>query len=137
MDEASVVLKVSKGTVRRWIKNGLPALTDQRPLLILGADLIDYLKRNAKPVQKCAAHQCYCFKCRVPRNPAFNALEYHPFSATNGHLRALCEQCATTMHKGASQATLKRIGPEFTIEFKREDQRLIKGTEPPSNAHFK
>ena len=106
VDEACTALKVCKGSVRRWIKDGLPALTDQRPLLILGDDLIDYLKQTKRPAQKCAAHQCFCFKCRAPRNPAFHVLEYHPFNATNGQLRALCEQCSTVMHKAASQATL-------------------------------
>ncbi len=137
VEEASVALKICRGTVRRWIKNGLPALTDQRPKLILGDDLIEYLKRTNKPAQKCEAQQCYCFKCRKPRNPAFNMLEYHPFNATNGQLRALCAECSTVMNKGASQAGLARIRPEFSIEIRRADQRLNNGTDPPLNDHLK
>lgn len=53
VDEASRTIGSAKGTIRRWIKSGaLPALTDQKPNLILGEDLIDYLKARAKPGPK-------------------------------------------------------------------------------------
>lgn len=136
VDEASRALQVCKGTVRRWLKAGLPALTDQRPLLIMGDDLIAYLKQSAKPPQKCAPHECYCFKCKAPRGPAFDALEYQPISPTNGQLRALCEVCSTVMNKAASLGSLERIGPEFSIAMKGRHKRLINGTSPPSNDHF-
>jgi len=49
VDEASRLLGVAKGTVRRWMTAGLPFLTDQKPALILGADLAAFLKARAKP----------------------------------------------------------------------------------------
>ena len=48
VEEAARATGNCKGTVRRWLKDGLPAITDQKPLLILGGDLIDYLKRQAR-----------------------------------------------------------------------------------------
>lgn len=41
-EEAAMMLGVSKGSVRRWLKDGLPHLTDQRPYLILGDDLREF-----------------------------------------------------------------------------------------------
>ena len=44
VDEAARVLGRDKGTIRRWIAKGLPAIKDQKPHLILGTDLIEFLK---------------------------------------------------------------------------------------------
>ena len=52
VDEAARILDVHKNTVRQWLKNGLPAIDDRRPLLILGSELSAYLKKrraNNKP----------------------------------------------------------------------------------------
>jgi hypothetical protein len=54
VDEVARTLGISKGTVRRWIKSGLSALTDQKPMLILGADLIDFGKTRRRPKSNCA-----------------------------------------------------------------------------------
>lgn len=35
VDEAARLLGVTKGTIRRWIGAGLPAITDRKPFLIL------------------------------------------------------------------------------------------------------
>jgi excisionase family DNA binding protein len=70
VDEAARVTGCAKGTIRRWIKSrALPAITDQRPNLILGGDLADYLKARATGGPKLKLHECYCFKCRAPRVP--------------------------------------------------------------------
>lgn len=48
VEEAARATGYAKGNVRRWVSSGLlPALTDQRPHLILGADL-DALRRIVK-----------------------------------------------------------------------------------------
>lgn len=134
--EASRTLGRSKGTIRRWIKDGLPALEDERPMLIMGQDLIDFLKQNSKPAQKCAPHECYCFKCKAPRAPAFDALEYWPSGPNNGQLRALCAVCTTIMHKAASQAVLRRIGSQYAVAVQRADARLNNSAAHPLNDHL-
>ena len=58
-----------KGTVRRWTKSGLPSITDQKPLLILGEDLIEFLTLRKAPSQKCSPFECYCVKCRALKWP--------------------------------------------------------------------
>lgn len=124
-DEAAKLLGVHKRTVATWVKDkGLEAVTDQRPHLILGADLKAFLERQKKPKAKCAAHQLYCFTCRAPRDPADNALEYRQRNATQGQLKARCIQCGTTMHKGANRAILAAIGAQYTVTITKADQRL-------------
>ena len=54
VDEVARARGVTKGTVRRWTKSGLPAITDQKPLLILGEDLIEFLTMRKAPSQRCS-----------------------------------------------------------------------------------
>src|SRR6266705_111340 len=99
VDEAARALGVAKITVRRWIKDGLPALTDQKPMLILGADLAQYLAKSKAPSQPCQPFECYCVKCRAPQRPAGDMAEFIPLTPTVGNLRGICPSCGTMMHK--------------------------------------
>ncbi|MCO5161270.1 MAG: helix-turn-helix domain-containing protein [Mesorhizobium sp.] len=118
IDEAARTLGTAKGTVRRWIDNGLPAIRDRKPILILGDDLIDFLVARRKPSQKCRLHECFCFTCRQPRAPAFGEVEFHPLTPTSGNLRALCEECTTVMHKRVAVAQLGALGALVTVTIK-------------------
>ena len=114
---------VSKGTVRRWLKSGLPSLNEKRPCLILGGDLIDFLKGRKKPKQTCKPEECYCFKCKAPRKPAFGEAEYQPITPMNGQLIALCE-CTTLMHKRVSLATLAALKGILQISIRQPSKPL-------------
>jgi excisionase family DNA binding protein len=107
VEEAARALGICKGTVRRWIKAGLPALTDRKPVLILGEDLTGWLKARKTPPQRCEPGECYCVKCRAPRKAAGGMAELVPLNATGGNLRALCETCGTLMHRRVSNAQLE------------------------------
>jgi hypothetical protein len=100
---------VAKGTIRRWLATGLPALKDQKPCLIMGGDLVDFLKSQKRPKQRCKPEECFCFRCKVPRKAAFGEAEYKPVNATSGQMIALCERCTTVMHKRVSLATLEAL----------------------------
>lgn len=106
-EEAARTLGVCKGTVRRWLKAGLPALTDRKPALILGEDLTDWLKARKAPPQRCAPGECYCVKCRAPRKAAEGMAEFVPLNATSGNLRAICGTCGSLMHRRVSNAQLE------------------------------
>ena len=101
------MLGVSKGTIRRWLKSGLPAVKDRKPLLILGGDLSDYLKSRARPHARCRPGECYCVKCRQPRQAAERMADFIPMTETGGNLRALCEICGTLMHRRVSLSQLR------------------------------
>ncbi|MBW6422019.1 helix-turn-helix domain-containing protein [Rhizobium sp. XQZ8] len=80
-EEAALVLGVAKGSVRRWLKAGLPHLADQRPFLILGSDLRAFLDKRDKPKQRCGLHEFYCFRCREPKPAAGGLIDYTPRTA--------------------------------------------------------
>jgi excisionase family DNA binding protein len=67
VEEIARLIGSSRGTVRRWTKKGLHFVTEQRPRLIRGDDLLEFLAKLKAPKQRCQLHECYCFKCRVPR----------------------------------------------------------------------
>lgn len=124
VDEVARALGVAKGTVRRWIKAGLPALTEKRPVLIIGADLLDFLKARSASRHRCEPHECYCVKCRAPRPPAGRMADFVALTPTSGNLRALCPECASLMHKRVGVAALealalilelKRLSPDRTL----------------------
>ena len=126
---------VAKGTVRRWIKSGLPALTDRKPTLILGADLMDFLKARAAPKQRCKPHECYCVKCRAPRAPAEAMAEFVPLTPTTGNLRALCPICTTLMHKRIAVVQLEAIRAVLDVTAGEARERITDSPHPSLNDH--
>lgn len=129
--DAAKLLGVNKRTVGEWIKSGdLPALTDQRPFLILGANLKAFLEKRRAPKAKCLPHQCYCFSCRKPSDPAFGELEFHVRNTKQGHLKALCSSCSTVMNKGATLATLAAIDAQYSVRIIQADKRLVDEAQP-------
>ncbi len=130
VDDVARLLGVAKGTVRRWLKNGLPAITDQKPALILGGDLADYLNGKVRARQTCRLHECFCFSCRKPRAPAFGEVEFYPLSASSGNLRALCEACSTVMHKRVATARIGQLKALVDVTI-RQDARHISDTRNP------
>jgi excisionase family DNA binding protein len=123
VEEAARALGTCKGTVRRWIKAGLPALTDRKPVLILGEDLSVWLLARKSPPQRCAPGECYCMKCRAPRKAAERMAEFVPMNTAGGNLRALCETCGTLMQRRVSNAQLEAFSTflDVTVAQDRPD----------------
>jgi excisionase family DNA binding protein len=118
VDEAARTLQVHRGTVRHWIKkHGLPVLTERRPHLILGPDLVAYLKalRQSRK-RKCGRGELYCLKCRAPRKPVEGLLEYRPLSPSHGVLVGVCDHCETLLRRFVSSARAAEIAQEFNLQ---------------------
>lgn len=103
VEGASQKLGVAKGTILRWLKDGLlRAVMDKRPFLIMGHDLIAFGKQRRAPKQTCALNECYCFTCRSPQAPAGRLADLVPVTNKTGDLEALCSTCGGMMHKRVS-----------------------------------
>ena len=134
--EASRSLRVCKATIRRWInQEGLEVIFDKQGKLILGPDLIDFLKQRTPKKQPCKLHECYCLKCRSPQSPAFNAVEFIPRSARKGMIRALCHKCSTVMHKAASHSQIEALGSILDVTVRQDDGTLSDSSTPPYNVN--
>ena len=54
VEDVAAVFGVHRNTVREWVKRGLPTSDDRRPMLILGADLVAFLRaRRVKNKRTC------------------------------------------------------------------------------------
>ena len=124
VEEVARLLEVAKGTVRRWTKKGLPFVTEKRPRLIRGDDLLEFLAKLKAPKQRCQLHECYCFKCRAPREPALRMADIICDRPTSGNLRALCPVCETWMHKRVSFAALDRLRAKLDITVRQAGSSL-------------
>lgn len=103
VEEAARTLGVTRGTVRRWVKNGLSALTDRKPMLILGGDLKAYLRNRQPPPQKLDLDQFLCMSCKVPRRLAFGDFDILNANDKTINVEGLCKECATHMCKRVSR----------------------------------
>ena len=94
-------------TVRSWIKRGLPALAAQRPTLILGWALKDFLARaEASRRRPLRLGEFFCLECKSARGAAMGMADYVPLSAAHGLLRAFCAVCEGTCTRLVSAASL-------------------------------
>ena len=137
VDEAARTLGVCKGTVRRWIKaKGLPALNEQRPVLVLGRDLIRFGKAQRKPKQKCDVDQAYCLSCRAPKFAAFGQMQIIDANAKTANVRMQCQTCQSMMHKRFAWRDLLRISPLNRLSASQAHRHLIETAAPCLNVHF-
>jgi excisionase family DNA binding protein len=92
IDEVARTLEVHRNTVRHWIKAGLPVIDDRRPILMLGADLAEFLlqRRDARR-QPCRTGQMFCLKCRKPQEPAGRMADYLSRRYARNELCHTCE----------------------------------------------
>lgn len=110
VEEISRLFGVHKNTVRQWIKRGMPTVDDRRPTLVLGQELIAFLRdRRARNKRRCRSNEMFCVRCRAPQIPAGNMADYRPTTAQLGVLIGICPACDTLMHRRSSLARLKDI----------------------------
>lgn len=91
---AARIIGVSEATFRRWPKEGLRIISDQRPYLVRGADLIAFLKkREAANKVIMQEGQFYCMHCKAPTNPRNGSATFRQSTALTGRLSAVCGVC--------------------------------------------
>lgn len=136
IEEAARTIGAARGTVRRWLDNGLPAIRDRKPFLILGDDLADHMARQARPKRSCLPGTCYCVKCRDAKKPAGNMAEFVPINARSGNLRAICPDCDTLMHRRTSYAQLDAIRAILDVTIVEPLARINDSGQPSTNDHL-
>jgi hypothetical protein len=116
--EAAGLFGVHPNTVLNWIKQGLPTSDAKRPTLILGRELAEFLKaRRAKNKQTCQPGEMYCLRCRAPKVPDGNMVDYEVVTEKIGNLVAICPDCYLTMNRRVSFAKLDQVRGKMDITF--------------------
>ena len=135
IDEAARALGTHRNTVRHWVKKaGLPAMTETRPHLILGGNLVAFLQaKRASRKQKCGPGELYCLRCRASRRPVPGLVEYRPLTRTRGRLVGICSTCEAILHRFVSTRRLTAVAAEFNLQIGDHHESLADSALPALN----
>ena len=135
--EAASLLSVSACTMRSWIRNGLPALLDCRPILIPGDGLKAWLKaRRAARKHTCQPDELYCCRCKGPQKAKSGSVNIIQRNAKTVTIRALCATCDAKMNLGGSLAKISEIRVVFGLATPAQVS-LAECENPAVNQHLK
>lgn len=137
VEEAAGVYGVHRNTVRAWVKRGLSTADHRRPMLILGADLVTFLRqRRERNRRTCAPGEIYCVRCREPRAPAGGMVEYKRLTATQGNVIGICSTCETLMYRRVNLARLREVCGRLDIAVPEALPQVGESDEPSVNRDF-
>ena len=136
--EAAKAIGATKATIRYWAKkNGLPAIEGVFPAIYRGVDLKAFLTmRSAARKQPCGPGRLFCLRCKEPKIPAYNEVEFYADGPTLGRLVGLCPTCLTIMVRRTSRARLADATANLSVKFKPADSHLGDTAEPRCNSHI-
>ena len=124
-----------RNTVRQWIKQGLQTCDAQRPLLILGGDLRNFLQaKRTKNKRPCLPGEIYCVRCRMPRTPAGDMADYTPLSPTSGMLEGICPRCDLMIYKCVNSLTLQQVRTQLNVMIREAHSRIGDSATPSLNS---
>jgi len=135
--EIASLFGMHKNTVREWIRVGLPCI-EGRPVLILGRDLIAFLRaRCAKKRRPCGPGQMYCLRCREPRFPFGGLTDFAPMNDKLGNLTAICAVCGGVMHRCVSMSKIVEIRKTMEITSSQALPHLNEMYDPSLNSDLR
>jgi len=126
VEEVASLFGIHKNTVRSWLKKGLAPIDSKRPMLILGNDLVEFLKkRRVKNKQTCKPGEFYCVRCRVPRSAAEDMADYSPVNEMTGNLVAICPACDAIMNRRVNLAKIGEVSGNVDITFPKNMRHIV------------
>lgn len=138
VEEAASRFGVHKNTVRGWIKKGLPVCDDQRPTLILGRDLREFIRaRKQSRKRPCRPWEMYCMRCKSPQRPAGNEADYEAMTVTTGRLTGVCAICEGVINKYTSLDKMILIKGKLDIALSKAQRHIVDRDDAPLNSDFK
>jgi len=136
LQEIAELFDVHVNAVRRWIQDGLPRIDNQKPYLVHGSELADFLDaRQTRRKRKCAPDEFYCCRCRAPRRPRHGVVDLTIENAKQVRLSAKCGTCGATMNRIGSVAKLASYRSLFNVQT-TEQRRIGERLEPGVMCHF-
>lgn len=136
VDDIVDLYGIHKQTVYQWIKAGLPTTDSQKPFIIRGVALREFIdKRQLKRKITCKENELYCCKCRCSRQSWENAVDIFIENEKQINIQGLCEVCNTTTNRWGRTAKLEIYQKLYNIQTVH-DKRLTGCTLSAVNTHL-
>jgi len=121
-------------TIRAWVKNGLPLLSVQKPVLVSGKALKDWLQQVwASKKRTCQADELFCFKCRKPRKAMPGSVRIVRRNEKTVSVKGRCAVCNTRMNQTRSLSKLPEL--QVTFDAPKPQMPSISGHGNASDRH--
>lgn len=134
VEEIASRFALHRNTVRQWLKQGLVAIEQRRPILIHGQDLADFLRaRRQRARTTCPPGHLYCVGCRAPKEPAGNMADYLPVTANSGNLRGICPTCDAFMHRRVALACIDAAKGNLDVTLPQAPEHIAACPSPSVN----
>ncbi len=103
VSEIAFLYQIHPQTVKNWIKQGLNVAVKTKPMLILGADLREFLQKKATRNKKtCQPGEIYCVACKEPKRPRDDYALLVRLNEKVGDLIGECPTCNHEIHRKVS-----------------------------------
>jgi hypothetical protein len=76
-------------------------------------------------------------RCRAPRAPAGEMVDYVPLTATLGNLVAICSACETMMYRRVSLARLEQVRGNLAITMPQALEHIGESAQPTVNSDLR
>ena len=134
VEDIARLFGIHKNTVRNWLKQGLAAIDDRRPILILGRELSRFLReRRQKAKKTCGPGRIYCIACRAPKVPAAKMAECIPTGPLAGNLCGICPDCDRLIYRRVNLGKIDAIRGDLEITFTQPRPSIGESAVPSVN----
>lgn len=116
-------LNIHPRTVQAWKQQGLPIINNEKPYLVMGYDLKEFLSKKQKD-RKCKlqANEFYCTKCREAVRSTDNDVWIEVSEKTIGKqgfkefvIKGICEFCNSKLNRFSHEGKLGQIKDTFNV----------------------
>lgn len=123
LKQISETLNVHPRTVQEWRKEGLKTISTEKPFLVMGYDLKEFLNKKLQSRKtKLEANQFYCTKCRRAVTSKNNEVHLASLNKTIGKqgfkaliIKGVCQECETKLNKFSHEGRLQELKNTFTV----------------------
>jgi hypothetical protein len=117
--EAACALGKTPATIRNWIRDGLEVMSSQKPNLISGAAIQEYLRAKYRAAKRpLDSDQLFCPSCRKGQRPKQMAVTLSHISAHTSLLKGQCARCGGTCTRMISTPQVESFSATFQIKKK-------------------
>jgi hypothetical protein len=108
---------IHKNAVLNWVKQGLKTIDGNRPMMIHGSDLAEFLDLRQKSRKNaCKPDELYCCKCRQPKQAWERLVDLTKLKQESWLVRAICATCGTKMQRITTTKNLPALQLLFMIQ---------------------